>query len=580
MTNKPSMELDEFGKVPMDIHDAVGTVYDKQIDQIISDLACGFSVLVVCDKRIAPYIQGNLQEKMKARRLQPVDLSGGNATKTAQIPKMANIRENYDKSLEKALASGVQTIEGQLTPNARVVLYPHLDMLTTVREGHLSDHARDTILQILYINENEGLVLGFRDPSLPIPTTLERLFDNEIRIDLMNAETFLQVLSRDQAACFHSVRIDESQRMQIFQAVSGLNAAELLQLMIKIANEFPEAPMDEDERAGHLKSVFAAVREFTARGRAKVTIPTSVRVGGFHQVQRQMREELINLIRQRRTTSDGEVIRRIDRLIPRGILLEGPPGTGKTHFARWIASEIQATLYLVNGPELKSKWFGESEQQVRELFARARKTAPSLIVFDEFDSLAGRRGGGPGDSATGANDSIVNQLLTEMDGFQAGELCLVVATTNRRELIDSAFLRPGRFELIYHIGFPENGKERREILEIYVKEFGIDSSLLDKLAAAVEKKPDRDRCSCDHLKGICRVLSRKLLQIQQESGEELVDKVVKNFVIHGKEDKLKGICRVLSRKLLQAQQESGEELVDKVMEILEIHDKENKEVTP
>lgn len=534
MINKQIMSLNEFGTVPKDIHEATGKVYGEQIGQIVRDLSCGFSVLVVCDKRIAPYIQGNLQELMRSKRLQPVDLSISTA-KTPQVPKMRTMRDQYAANLEKALVKGMSTKEGQLAPIARVVLYPHLDMLTTVKEGALTDHARDTILEILYINENEAIVLGFRDPSLPIPTALERMFDNEIRIDMMDEENFLEVLSRNQAARFNQQYIDDSLRMQIFQSVSGLNVAELLQLMKKIEDEFCEAPVDEQMRQDHLKDVFKSIRQFTARGKAKISIPTGVEVGGFHKVQERMQDELIHLIQQRRTTTDESVIRRIDRLIPRGILLEGPPGTGKTHFARWIASEIQATLYLVNGPELKSKWFGESEQQVRELFAKARKTAPALIVFDEFDSLAGRRSGGMGDYGSGANDSIVNQLLTEMDGFQAGELCLVVATTNRRDRIDNAFLRPGRFELIYKIDFPENEKERREILDIYVKEFGIPPHLLDPLTATTNTAPGGGSYTCDHLKGICRKLSRKLLLNQDSGGEELVREVVTNFTIEDRE---------------------------------------------
>src|SRR5436309_11965417 len=141
----------------------------------------------------------------------------------------------------------------------------------------------------------------------------------------------------------------------------------------------------------------------------------------------------------------------------------GPPGTGKTLFAKGMAAALGAAITVVSGPELKSKWVGESEDNLRQIFHRARQSAPSIIVFDELDSFASARGTYTG---SGVEHSMVNQLLTEMDGFHREELVFVVGTTNFVECLDPALLRPGRFEFHLYIPYPDV-QDRREILRIY-----------------------------------------------------------------------------------------------------------------
>ena len=153
----------------------------------------------------------------------------------------------------------------------------------------------------------------------------------------------------------------------------------------------------------------------------------------------------------------------MEELIPKGMIFWGPPGTGKTLFAKAMAAAIGAAVTVVSGPELKSKWVGESEENLRQIFHKARQSAPSIIVFDELDSFASARGTYTG---SGVEHSMVNQLLTEMDGFHKEEMVFVVGTTNFVEILDPALLRPGRFEFHLHIPYPD-ADDRREILEIY-----------------------------------------------------------------------------------------------------------------
>ena len=123
----------------------------------------------------------------------------------------------------------------------------------------------------------------------------------------------------------------------------------------------------------------------------------------------------------------------MEELIPKGMIFWGPPGTGKTLFAKAMAAGIGAAITVVSGPELKSKWVGESEENLRQIFHQARQSAPSIIVFDELDSFASARGTYTG---SGVEHSMVNQLLTEMDGFHKEEMVFVVGTTNFVEILD------------------------------------------------------------------------------------------------------------------------------------------------
>jgi len=150
---------------------------------------------------------------------------------------------------------------------------------------------------------------------------------------------------------------------------------------------------------------------------------------------------------------------------PKGILLYGPPGTGKTLLAKAVATESEANFIGVKGPEVLSKWVGESERAIREIFRKARQAAPCVIFFDEIDSIAPRRGQR---FDSGVTDRIVNQLLTEMDGLERLEGVVVIGATNRPDILDPALLRPGRFDRLIYVPPPDE-RARLEILKVHTR---------------------------------------------------------------------------------------------------------------
>jgi transitional endoplasmic reticulum ATPase len=161
-----------------------------------------------------------------------------------------------------------------------------------------------------------------------------------------------------------------------------------------------------------------------------------------------------------------EVFTKLGIRPPKGILLYGPPGCGKTLLARAVATESEANFISIKGPEVFSKWVGESEKAIREIFRKARMAAPTVVFLDEIDSITPRRGMGMSDS--GVSERVISQLLTEMDGIVSLQDIVIIAATNRPDMVDSAVLRPGRFDRLIYVPEPDD-KGRLQILKIYTK---------------------------------------------------------------------------------------------------------------
>ncbi|MCC7569306.1 MAG: CDC48 family AAA ATPase [Candidatus Methanofastidiosa archaeon] len=211
-------------------------------------------------------------------------------------------------------------------------------------------------------------------------------------------------------------------------------------------------------------------------------------IGGLEDVKRQLVEAVEWPLKS------PERFSRMGIRIPKGIFLYGPPGCGKTMLAKAVAKESAANFISVKGPELLSKWVGESEKALRKIFKKARQVSPTIIFFDEIDAITSRRGGEVGSKV---EERIVDQLLTELDGLEDLGNVIVIGATNRPDIVDQALLRPGRFDLMVNVGSPDEAA-RLGILKAHAKKMPIEGVNLKRLAQETEYYSGAD------LEGLCR----------------------------------------------------------------------------
>src|ERR671914_1200695 len=202
-------------------------------------------------------------------------------------------------------------------------------------------------------------------------------------------------------------------------------------------------------------------------------------IGGLQQVKEELAEAIEWPLKHANLFAEASVEP------PKGILLYGAPGTGKTMIAKAVAATSEANFISIKGPELISKWVGESEKGVREVFRKARQASPCVIFFDELDAIAPRRGGPEGDARV--TERVISQMLTELDGLEDLKGVVVIGATNRPDIIDEALLRPGRFDRILEVPVPDK-ESRREILKIHTSKKPLDHDTvnIDKLVELTE----------------------------------------------------------------------------------------------
>jgi transitional endoplasmic reticulum ATPase len=243
-----------------------------------------------------------------------------------------------------------------------------------------------------------------------------------------------------------------------------------------------------DEMVVNNQDILDAFREITPTAMREVYLESpNVQwedVGGLEEVKQNLIEAVEWPI------NNPERFKKLGITPPKGILLHGPPGVGKTLLARAVATESEANFISVRGPEIFSKWVGESEKAIREIFRKARMAAPSIIFFDEFDSLVPSRGGLSGDSRV--SERVISQLLTEVDGLLSLQNVVVIGATNRPDLLDPAILRPGRFDRRVYVP-PPDFEARKKILEIKTREMPLEEGInLENLAQRMDSYSGAD----------------------------------------------------------------------------------------
>jgi transitional endoplasmic reticulum ATPase len=315
------------------------------------------------------------------------------------------------------------------------------------------------------------------DPALRRPGR----FDREVEIGIPDRDGRFEILQIHTRGMPLAEDVELKQIKDITHGYTGADLEALCReaAMKALRRYLPQIDL-EDKRIPHEvldkmevtnQDILDAFREVTPTAMREVyieapNVPWSA-VGGLEGVKQSLKEAVEWPLK------NPEMFKRLGITPPKGILLYGPPGCGKTLLARAVATESEANFISIRGPEIFSKWVGESEKAIREIFRKARMAAPSIIFFDEFDALVPSRGAG-GDSRV--TERVISQLLTEIDGLLTLQNVLVIAATNRPDLIDPAVLRPGRFDRRVYVPAPTE-EARLKILEVKTKDVPLDDSV-------------------------------------------------------------------------------------------------------
>ncbi|MEM2542228.1 MAG: CDC48 family AAA ATPase [Candidatus Korarchaeum sp.] len=361
-----------------------------------------------------------------------------------------------------------------------IIFIDELDSIAPNRNEVTGEVERRVVAQLLALMDGlkgrgEVIVIGATNRPEAIDPALRRpgRFDREIEIGVPDREGRKEILLIHTRNMPLSDDVDLDKLADITHGFVGADLAALVReaAMAALRRVLPKIDLDaesiplevleelkvtNDDFLEALKLVQpSALREIS------IEIPnvTWEDVGGLEDVKRELRE-IVEL-----PLKNPDSFRRMGIEPPRGVLLYGPPGCGKTLVAKAVANESEANFISVKGPELLSKWVGESEKAVRMIFRKARQVAPAIIFIDEIDSLFPRRGI---HADSGVSERVVSQMLTEIDGIQPLRDVVVIGATNRPDLIDPAILRPGRLERLVYVG-PPDAQSRYQILRVLTK---------------------------------------------------------------------------------------------------------------
>ena len=378
----------------------------------------------------------------------------------------ARLREIFKETKEKAPS---------------IIFIDEIDSIAPKREEVTGEVERRVVSQLLSLMdglEARGKVIVIAATNRPnaIDPALRRpgRFDREIEIKVPDKRGRLEIL---QIHARNMPLDSDVNQEKIASVTHGFVGADLEYLCKEAAMKclrrlLPELNLEDEKIPPEtLEKLIITRADF--ENAIKEVMPSAMRevylespdvawndIGGLDEVKRELQEAVEWPLRY------PDLYTQLDHNMPKGILMHGPSGTGKTMLAKAVATESEANFISVKGPELLSKWIGESERGVREIFRRARQAAPCVVFFDEVDSIAPIRGM---EGVNAGTERMVSQLLTEMDGIQELSGVVIIAATNRLDMIDTALLRPGRFDKIVFVPKPDLST-RLKILEIYAKE--------------------------------------------------------------------------------------------------------------
>ncbi|MCI6994250.1 MAG: CDC48 family AAA ATPase [Methanobrevibacter sp.] len=419
-----------------------------------------------------------------------------------------------------------------------IIFIDELDAIAPKREETNGEVERRTVAQLLTLmdglkSRGQVVVIGATNRPDSLDPALRRpgRFDREIEIGVPDSEERKEVLE------IHTRNMPLSEDVdldKIANTTHGFVGADLESLckeaaMRVVRRILPEIQNDEEIPKEVMEKIVVTGDDF--KNAQKEIQPSALRevlvqipdikwddIGGLEDVKQELKEAVEWPLKH------PETFQRLGIRPPKGTLLYGIPGTGKTLLAKAVASESEANFISVKGPELLSKWVGESEKGVREVFRKAKQAAPTVIFFDEIDAIASTRSGNDTDS--GVTKRVVNQLLTEMDGLEELEDVAIIAATNRPDILDAGLMRPGRFDRHIQVGEPDE-ETRLAIFKVHTKDMPLAKDVdLKKLAKNTEGYVGAD------IESVCREAAMLTLRKDLDAKEipykyfkEAIDKV-------------------------------------------------------
>ena len=360
-----------------------------------------------------------------------------------------------------------------------IVFIDEIDAIAPKREEVTGEVERRTVAQLLTLmdglkSRGQVMVIGATNRVDALDQAIRRpgRFDREIEIGVPDKDGRKEVLQIHTRGMPLEEDVDLDEIADVTHGFVGADIESLAKeaAMRVLRRVLPEIKADEEIPKEVLQKIIVKKTDF--KEALKEIQPSALRevlvqvpdirwedIGGLEKAKQELMEAVEWPLKY------PEHFEKFGVTPPKGVLIYGPPGTGKTLLAKAVANESDSNFIAIKGPELLSKWVGESEKGVREIFRKARQTAPTVIFFDEIDSIASTRGGS---SDSGVTQRVVNQLLTEIDGMEELQDVAVIAATNRVDIIDPALLRPGRFDR--HVKVDDPSEEARlEIFKVHTK---------------------------------------------------------------------------------------------------------------
>ncbi|RLI13294.1 AAA family ATPase [Candidatus Bathyarchaeota archaeon] len=362
-----------------------------------------------------------------------------------------------------------------------IIFIDELDAIAPKREEVTGEVERRVVAQLLALldgltERGNVIVIGATNRPNALDPALRRpgRFDREIEIGIPDKQGRYEILQIHTRGMPLAPDVDLKKLAEMTHGYTGADLAALCRetAMKALRRYLPEIDLEQErippsvleKMEVKMEDFINAYREITPTAMREVAIEVPTvhwnDIGDLEGIKQELKESVEWPLK------NPEVFKRMGIAPPKGILLFGPPGCGKTLLARAVATESEANFISIKGPEVFSKWVGESERAIREVFRKARMSAPAIVFFDEIDALVPRRGAGYADS--GVTERVISQLLTEIDGIESLQEVIILAATNRPDILDPAILRPGRLDRMIYVPEPDE-EGRYQIFKIHTK---------------------------------------------------------------------------------------------------------------